>query len=154
MSQHSIIVYILFPRLLLFPPPALAVLLFLSRFAISLVVCCSIPVFGGFLRLWSVVVRKNPSWEKTYVLLGKPMASWEKPLGKPMAYLGKTYFRGRSLSCIFIKTHDLVGKKFFRKTHSCFGKNLFLLVGWPSCREENQGRWAISFLLLSRWRWS
>ena len=46
------------------------------------------------------------------VLFGKTHNCWEKILlGKPMAYLGKTYFRGRSLSCIFIKTHDLVGKK-------------------------------------------
>ena len=59
------------------------------------------------------------------------MARWEKPLGKPMAYLGKTYFRGRSLSCIFGKTHYLVGKKFFRKTHGYLGKTYSYLLGGP-----------------------
>ena len=48
-----------------------------------------------------------------------------------MAYLGKTYFRGRSLSCFFGKTHDLVGKKFFRKTHGYLGKTYSYLLGGP-----------------------
>ena len=56
-----------------------------------------------------------------------------------MAYLGKTYFRGRSLSCFFGKTHDLVGKKkFFRKTHGCLGKTYSYLLGGPHVERKTR----------------
>ena len=42
----------------------------------------SLPVFGRFLRLQSVVVRKNPSWEKTF--------SWQLCFRKTHLVLGKT----------------------------------------------------------------
>ena len=65
-----------------FPPSGSGLLvMLLTRFAISLVVCCSLPVSGRFLRLWSVVVRKNPSWEKTF--------SWQLCFRKTHRCFGK-----------------------------------------------------------------